>query len=269
MVASTAFGAAEWIRAAHTPWEILGALAGAFLVVHGTARLLARTGTRTWAQARRIGIALCTFQAAILVGSVIHEHKPLAEYAVRAAFVVVGTLASLVVLGLFGELTAGGSVTPAAGRARGGVRVQALAVAAVSALFVGGLWYSPLLFGGAWAHLKAGVGASATRAPALEVAGELVRSGVVAFVIARFVLALELSVRGALALGGGLWLGFHATLLLYSVVHEQMPWSLFGIHAGHGLANDLVIAAIVGAWHRGRRSFASPADARHSLVRSG
>jgi hypothetical protein len=80
---------------------------------------------------------------------------------------------------------------------------------------------------------------------------------------------LKLSVRGALALGGSLWLGFHATLLFYSVVHEQMPWALFGIHASHGLVNDLVIAAIVGAWHRGRDGFASPAEARHSLVRSG
>jgi hypothetical protein len=49
-------------------------------------------------------------------------------------------------------------------------------------------------------------------------------------------------------LGAALWLGFHATLLLYSVVHEQMPLALFAIHAGHGLANDLVIATIVGAW---------------------
>jgi hypothetical protein len=269
VVVSTALGAPEWIRASQSPWEILGALAGSFLVVRGTAHLLARTGTRTWAHAFRIGLALCTFQAAILAGSVIHEHKPLAEYAVRAAFVLVGTLASLIVLGLFGGLTAGASMTPAADRARGGVRIEALAVAAVAALFVGGLWYSPLLFGGPWAHLKAGVGASATRVPAFEVVGELFRSGLVAFVIARFVLTLMLSVRGALALGGGLWLGFHATLLLYSVVHEEMPWALFGIHAGHGLANDLVIGAIVGAWHKSRQGLASPSEARHSLLRSG
>lgn len=78
--------------------------------------------------------------------------------------------------------------------------------------------------------------------------GELVRSGVVAYVLARFINLFGVAWKGSLLLGGALWLGFHATLLLFSVVHERMPVALFAIHAGHGLANDLVIAAIVGAW---------------------
>lgn len=95
-------------------------------------------------------------------------------------------------------------------------------------MVVGGLWYSPLLFGGAWAHLKAGASAGGAKVPPVEVLGEFVRSVVVAYVLARLI-----NVLGA---------------------HEHMPVELFAIHAGHGLANDLVIAAIVGAWRAKREA---------------
>ncbi len=55
---------------------------------------------------------------------------------------------------------------------------------------------------------------------------------------------------------------FHATLLLYSVIHQNMPLKLYAIHAGHGLANEFVITAILGAW----RLKAGPAMSSSSFI---
>lgn len=127
----------------------------------------------------------------------------------------------------------------------------AIVVAAVAALVVGGLWYSPMLFGKAWMALR-GVSpdaAAAGRVPVGELLAEFARSLVMAYVISRFVVLLEVDGwRGALQLGFWLWIGFNATLLLGSVIHESMPWPLYAIHAGHGLVNILVMAFIVGVW---------------------
>src|SRR5438132_2046111 len=125
-------------------------------------------------------------------------------------------------------------------RTRPGVNSKAVVLAAVAAMVVGSIWYSPLLFGGAWAHLKSSASVGGAKIPPAEVLGELVRSAVMAYLLARFIGIFSVAWKGSLLLGGALWLGFHATLLLFSVVHEHMPLPLFAIHAGHGLANDLV-----------------------------
>jgi hypothetical protein len=255
--AVAAFGLPEWIRTMASPGEILGEFARSLLIVCLLANLLERARARSWKDTFLTGFRVCTFQGVILLGSVIHEHKPLAAYATRAGYVVGSTLLAVAVLGLLRGLapehssrTAAG-VAPATAVARAapqaGVNHKAIVLASVAALLVGGLWYSPLLFGGAWAHLKAGA-SEGVRMPLVEGLGELVRSGIVAYLLARFVVSFELTAGGSLLLGGILWLGFHSTLLLFSVLHEHMPVALFALHAGHGLVNDLVIAAIVGAW---------------------
>ena len=49
-------------------------------------------------------------------------------------------------------------------------------------------------------------------------------------------------------LGVWVWIGFHATLLVGSVIHENMPWKLYAIHAGDGLVKILLMAIIHGVW---------------------
>lgn len=208
-----------------------------------------RAPVRSWKDALFLCAGFCVFQAAILLGSLLHEHKPQGAYGVRAAYAALSTVVAVAVLGL-------GKVFARDGRDEkasvSGVHYKAVLLAAIAAMVVGGLWYSPLLFGGAWAHLKAGASAGGAKMSPVEGLGELLRSGTVAYLLARLINVYRFGWRGSLLLGAALWLGFHATLLLYSVVHEQMPLALFAIHAGHGLANDLVIATIVGAWQTPR-----------------
>jgi len=51
-------------------------------------------------------------------------------------------------------------------------------------------------------------------------------------------------------LGVWVWIGFHATLLVGSVIHENMPWKLYAIHAGDALVKTLVMAFILGVWRK-------------------
>ena len=129
------------------------------------------------------------------------------------------------------------------------INYKAIPLAAVAAIVVGTVWYSPALFGAAWANLKATASAGGARIPPGEVLAEFVRSTIVAYVLARLVVLLRVvNWKGTMLLAGWAWFGFQVTLLLLSVVHQQTPLKLFAIHAGHGLANDLVITAIVGGW---------------------
>ena len=50
--------------------------------------------------------------------------------------------------------------------------------------------------------------------------------------------------------GLALWIGFPVVLLAGSVFHENVPWKLAALHAGDWLVKLLVIAVIVGVWHR-------------------
>ncbi len=243
--AAAASGAPEWLRTGAKSPEMLAEFGRCVLITFMLAQLLVRARARTWRTALLLCAGFGAFQAVILLGSLLHEHKPAGAYGVRAAYAAWSTLVAVTVLGLCRVFARDGrnERVPV-----GGVQHRAVLLAAVVAIVVGGVWYSPLLFGGAWAHLKVGASASGAKLSPLEGLGELVRSGTVAYLLARLINFYRIGWKGSLLLGAALWLGFHATLLLYSVIHERMPLALFAIHAGHGLVNDLVIATIVGAW---------------------
>src|SRR5712692_2500809 len=129
----------------------------------------------------------------------------------------------------------------------------ALVVAAVAALLVGALWYSPLLFGRAYLALR-GMNPDAMagmRPPAGELLAEFIRYLVIGFVLAHFVQRLGVGDwKGALQLGLWVWVGFQAMLLMGAVLHEKMPWMLYAIHAGDALVKTLLMTAILGVWRR-------------------
>ena len=129
----------------------------------------------------------------------------------------------------------------------------AIAVSAVAAFVVGALWYSPLLFGKAYLQVR-GMSPDAMadmRPPAGELIGELVKNLVVAFVLSHFVVRLDVADwKAALQLGLWVWFGFQARLLRGAVLHEKMPWTLYGIHAGDALVKTLLVTVILGVWRR-------------------
>jgi hypothetical protein len=132
-----------------------------------------------------------------------------------------------------------------------GINYWAVIVAAVVAFVMGGLWYSPLLFGKAWVKLRemnSADGAASKMRPA-EILAELVRGFVVAAVLAGFVVHLGVvNWVGAIYLGLAVWVGFQATSIVGSVIHENYPWKLYAIHSGDALAKTLVMAVILGVW---------------------
>lgn len=128
----------------------------------------------------------------------------------------------------------------------------AVIAAAVAASIVGAVWYSPLLFGKQYIKLR-GLDPDAIvnmRPPVWELLGEFARNLVIAYVLARFILQNETaSWMSAIQTGFWIWIGFQATLLMGSLLHEKMPFKLYAIHAGDALVKIVLMAAITGIWH--------------------
>lgn len=150
------------------------------------------------------------------------------------------TTAALVVAGA----TSAGGLT---------VRYRAVIAAAVLSFVMGGLWYSPILFGGTWMALR-GMGADAMAAmgpsPGSLVA-EFLRGLVVACVLAHFVVRLQVADwLGAVRLALWVWFGFQAMTIAGSVIHESYAWQLYAIHAGDALVKTVSMSVILSLWHR-------------------
>jgi hypothetical protein len=132
-----------------------------------------------------------------------------------------------------------------------GINYWAVIVAAVVAFVMGGLWYSPLLFGKVWLKLRGmnSVDTTATEMRPAEILAEFVRGLIVAIVLAGFVVHLGVvNWVGAIYLGLAVWIGFQATSVVGSVIHEHYPVKLFAIHSGDALAKTLVMTVILGVW---------------------
>jgi hypothetical protein len=132
------------------------------------------------------------------------------------------------------------------------VNYLAVLVAAMIAMVIGGLWYSPVLFGKQWMKLR-GMDPAAManmKMPMQSMLIEFITTLVMAFVIAEFAAWVgAATLMGGIVLGVWLWLGFAATLLVGMSVWEGRPWGLFFINGGLRLVNIVVMAAIIGAWH--------------------
>ena len=122
----------------------------------------------------------------------------------------------------------------------------AVLVAAIAAVVFAAVYYSMLAgtaarFSAAWADQG--------RSPAGLLAFELVKSVVLALVVAGLVEAIGIAdVSGALGLALGLWIAFPILLLAGSVVHEKAAWQLAGIHAVDWLAKLVIIGLVVTIW---------------------
>jgi len=132
-------------------------------------------------------------------------------------------------------------------------RINYLAViaAAVAAIAIGFVWYSPALFGPVWLKL-AGISPEAARAGMVKAYA----SGFVVALVAAFCLALVLDwiKAGSWACGVAIavvvWLGFVATTRAYGVVFAGQPTGLFFLNSGHELVSYAAMGAILGGWRK-------------------
>ena len=125
----------------------------------------------------------------------------------------------------------------------------AVLVAALAKFVIGGVWYSPPVFGPRWGAIVA-VSPEAFKArmvPAMV-------TDLLASLVLAWVLANVLKFTGATGLVPGvrvsffLWLGFVATPLLSTTVYEGRPLALFLVNGAYWLVSIMVMGAVIGAW---------------------
>src|SRR5438552_17151872 len=130
-----------------------------------------------------------------------------------------------------------------------GVNYLAVFVAAVVALVIGFIWYSPRVFGTRW---MAYLGTTHPQLGNPGPTGMLV--GVVASLLNAWVLALLAlnlggkSVTDGVLLGVLAWLGFMATITAAQVSFEKESWRLWVLNHAHNLLVQVIMAATVTAW---------------------
>jgi hypothetical protein len=129
------------------------------------------------------------------------------------------------------------------------INMAAVLVSALSAMAVGGIWYSPVLFAKPWMQLSGrrdmNPGEGATAGYVIAFIGALIT----AYVLAHFVsyAQAETAVEGAIT-GIWAWLGFTATSFLTTYTFSNRPKKLWAIDAFQYLAVFLVMGLILGAW---------------------
>jgi Protein of unknown function (DUF1761) len=126
----------------------------------------------------------------------------------------------------------------------------AIFTAAVVVFVVSTVWY--MVFAAARGSLTPSVNATqaSARPPLWKVMLEIIRSFVLASVLAG--LANRLGIRdvwGAMSLGLVMWIGFPIILLSGSVIWDNIPWKVAAIHAGDWLLKLVILSIIVGLWH--------------------
>ena len=133
------------------------------------------------------------------------------------------------------------------------INFWAVLVSAITAFIIGGLWYSPILFGNAWMK-TGGMNAKDMEKAKNRGVGKLyfvsfLGGLLMAYILAHFVQYLSSSnfLEGMVA-GCWLWLGFIVPVLLGSVLWEGKPLKFYLINVGYYLVSLTVMGGILAAW---------------------
>ncbi len=126
----------------------------------------------------------------------------------------------------------------------------AILVAAVSTFVLGGLWYSPALFGRAWMQE---MGFTEESLKAKGDVGRIMGVSVVLELIMAFNLAAFIGARASLKFGllagAAAGVGWVALALGVTYLFERKSLRLFFINAGYHAVAFTVMGGILGAWH--------------------
>lgn len=128
------------------------------------------------------------------------------------------------------------------------VNFAAIAVVVVAAFVLSSVYY--IVFSKPRTAMLEAAGVTPEERPQpWKIAVELVRSFVLAYVIARLVVQTGVTTAGGgLQLGFWLWLAFPVVLLSGSIVWDSAPWRMAAIHAGDWLLKIMLMAIVLGGW---------------------
>ena len=142
------------------------------------------------------------------------------------------------------------------------IKYPAVIVATLAHYILGGLWYSPLLFGNKFLQIinwsPAKIAEMGNQSHAKELAIAFVLSLVLVYVLAHFVQYTKATnAMAGIQTAFWLWLGFVVTTQLPTVLFEQRPLGLFLINVGYQFVGCAIAGAILAVW----RSQEAPASA--------
>jgi hypothetical protein len=125
----------------------------------------------------------------------------------------------------------------------------AIGVSAMSSFILGGLWYSPLLFGKVWMKETGITEQAAKNQNMVKIFG----LAFIASVVIAFNLAMFLGNSSTLETGVfyGFLAGFGWVAMSFGIndLFEQRSFKLFAINAGYHTVAFTIMGAILGAWH--------------------
>lgn len=131
----------------------------------------------------------------------------------------------------------------------------AVFVAAIAAMVLGFLWYSPLLFAKAWMReMGYDMNDKAKMEEMRKSAGPAYAGSFGASLVSAFTLALILhglraeDLHFGLMAGFHIWLGFVATVQFTGALFTKQSMKLFAINTGYQLVCYLAMSAILTVW---------------------
>lgn len=132
------------------------------------------------------------------------------------------------------------------------INYLAVGVAAVATIFIGALWYSPLLFHKLWVKAH---GYSDEKVEEMrKTAGRAFLVSLLCYLVMAFVLAVFVSYSGASTIAEGafvgllVWLGFLATLGMTAHMFLEKPLLAYVLDAGYQLTYAVTMGVILAAW---------------------
>ena len=125
----------------------------------------------------------------------------------------------------------------------------AVVVAALSTFVVGGLWYSPILFGKVWLRAN---GFTDAQTQSFNKARAFVGAFVFALImsanLAAFLAAPGTTVLWGIAAGALAGIGWVAAGLAVVALFENRSWTYIFVNGGYHIVTFVLMGAILGAW---------------------
>jgi hypothetical protein len=126
---------------------------------------------------------------------------------------------------------------------------MAVVAAAISTFVLGGLWYSPLLFGEAWMRANGFTGQQVQGFNKTRTfGGSFMFALIMSANLAMFLADPKTTVRWGIAAGALVELGWVACAIAVIGLFENKSWTYIGINAGYQIIAFMLMGAILGAW---------------------
>jgi hypothetical protein len=126
--------------------------------------------------------------------------------------------------------------------------IWAVLVAALSTFMIGGLWYSPVVFGKAWMRENGFTDESMKNSNMAKIFGLSFLLGLIAAYNLAMFIGPEDQVVTAALYGFAAGAGWVATFIGTHYLFERKSFTLFLINAGYSIVALTVMGAILGAW---------------------